>query len=258
MSAVVAARADTVVVDIEGTTSAADYVFGTLYPYSRARLARWVHERADHPDVRRAVAGVRVLTGRPEASGADVVAQLTGWLDADEKATPLKTLQGLIWAAGFAAGELVSHLYPDVAPALRAWSRAGARLYVYSSGSVPAQRAWFGHTPAGDLTALFSGYFDTENAGPKRMPDSYRAIAAAIGTPAERTLFLSDLVDELDAARAAGWQTIGVCRPGEPNEERGVGTHPRVTSFDQISLTDVGGVVPPASRQRPARPRRTR
>src|SRR3546814_6626118 len=92
------------------------------------------------------------------------------------KHTALKALQGMIWAAGYDSADFTAHIYPDAAPALQAWHDAGLPLYVYSSGSVPAQRLFFGHSDAGDLTGLFSGWFDTEVGG-KRESGSYRRIA---------------------------------------------------------------------------------
>jgi enolase-phosphatase E1 len=226
-----------VVVDIEGTTSATSFVTECLYPYSAERFTRWLTEHSEDPGIARAVGQVRELIGEPAAGTGRVVAALLDWLSADQKITPLKTIQGRIWAHGFAAGDLVAHFHPDVIPALRAWKAAGHRLYVFSSGSVAAQRAWFGHTPEGDLRPLLSGLFDTENAGPKRVASSYRAITASTGVDPERTVFLSDLVAELDAAREAGWHTVGVRRPGEPHYERGVGDHLEVASFAELDLT---------------------
>jgi enolase-phosphatase E1 len=231
---------DAVVLDIEGTTSATGFVTEVLYPYARARFGELLTERAAEPAVARAVAQVRELTGDPTAGPAEIEKTLDAWLDEDRKATPLKTLQGVVWAEGFARGELVSHFYDDVLPALRAWHAAGVRLYVYSSGSVAAQRAWFASSPEGDLTGLVSGLYDTENAGPKQEPESYRRIAAAAGTPAGRLLFLSDRPGELDAARAAGWRTVGVRRPGEPYYAQGVGDHPAVGTFDEITIATPG------------------
>ncbi|MDT3396857.1 acireductone synthase [Streptomyces sp. B1866] len=229
-------QADAVVLDIEGTTSATGFVVDVLYPYSRERFGALLAERAGHADVRRAVEQVRRLLGEPEADAARVERALGDWLDEDRKATPLKTLQGLIWAEGFARGELVSHFYDDVVPALRRWHAAGARLYVYSSGSVAAQRAWFAHSPEGDLLPLVDGLFDTENAGPKQSPASYLAISSAIPAPPGLTLFLSDRTAELDAARAAGWLTAGVRRPGEPYHEHGTGGHPEAGSFADLHV----------------------
>ncbi|GAA2111410.1 acireductone synthase [Actinomadura alba] len=223
----------TIVVDIEGTTGATGFVVDRLYPYSRERFAAWIDTHAGDPEVTRAVAQVRDALGEPDAGTDRVVRALNDWLDRDEKATPLKTLQGGIWAAGFASGELTSHFFPDVIPVLRTWHAAGHPMYVYSSGSVSAQLAWFGNSPEGDLLPLFEGHFDTENAGPKRVAASYEKIAGAIGAAPDRIVFLSDLAAELDAARAAGWRTIGVRRPGEPHYDRGVGNHPEVATFDQ-------------------------
>ncbi|KUN77137.1 acireductone synthase [Streptomyces griseoruber] len=228
---------DAVVLDIEGTTSATGFVVDVLYPYSRARFAELLTERAAEPAVARAIAQVRELTGEPDADAAAIEKTLNAWLDDDRKATPLKTLQGIVWSEGFARGDLVSHFYDDVVPALRAWHTAGLRLYVYSSGSVPAQRAWFTHSPEGDLTPLVSGLYDTENAGPKQEAASYRRIAEATGVTPGRLLFLSDRPGELDAARAAGWRTAGIRRAGEPYYEQGVGDHAQAGTFDGITVS---------------------
>jgi enolase-phosphatase E1 len=221
-----------IVLDIEGTTSATDAVHTGLYDYARPRLRGWIEAHADDPDVRSAVAQVRADAGATTVE--EVVAALHRWMDGDVKATPLKTLQGQIWAAGFAAGELTAHFFADVPPALRQWRAGGARLAVFSSGSVASQRPWFAHSDAGDLSVHVDGYFDTVNAGPKREADSYRRIAGALGAPPEDLLFLSDVPAELDAAEAAGWRTAGVARPGEPHAEDDFGAHPTITSFDQL------------------------
>ncbi|AZP16601.1 acireductone synthase [Streptomyces aquilus] len=228
---------DAVVLDIEGTTSATGFVVDVLYPYSRSRFGALLSQRGGDPDVQRAVAQVREELGDPHADAAAVEKALNSWLDEDRKATPLKTLQGIIWSEGFARGDLVSHFYDDVVPRLRAWHAAGLRLYVYSSGSVAAQRAWFTNSPEGDLTSLVSGLYDTENAGPKQEPESYRRIAEATGVAPSRLLFLSDRPGELDAARAAGWHAVGIRRPGEPYYEQGVGDHAQAGTFDEITVS---------------------
>jgi enolase-phosphatase E1 len=227
----------TIVLDIEGTTSATAFVMQRLYPYSSARFPAWIETRRDDPAIARAIGQVRDLIGDPSAGTDRIVQALRAWLAADKKVTPLKTVQGRIWEHGFANGDLVAHFYPDVIPALRAWKASGHDLYVFSSGSVTAQTSWFGHTPEGDLRPLLSGHFDTENAGPKQRPDSYLTIAATTGADSAHTVFLSDVVAELDAAREAGWHTVGVRRPGEPHHDHGVGDHLAVASFTELDLT---------------------
>jgi len=219
-----------VIVDIEGTTSATSFVYDRLFPYSRARIVDYL----DDPRAAGLSGLVAAELGAAEPSRADVVAALHGWIDADAKITPLKTLQGIIWEDGFACGDLVSHLFADVAPALVGWHRAGLDLYVYSSGSVLAQRAWFGHTDSGNLNDLFTGNFDTANAGPKREASSYARITEVIGQPGERLLFLSDVAAELDAAITCGWQVAEVSRPGEPHPASG--RHPSVSTFADITI----------------------
>ena len=221
----------TILTDIEGTTSSISFVKDVLFPYARARLPAFVVTHADDPEVQHwlheaAKEAELVSTGQQE-----LIDLLIEWIDADRKSTALKALQGMIWKDGYANGEYRAHVYPEVAARLRAWHDAGKRLYVYSSGSVPAQKLFFAHTDAGDLGPLFSGYFDTET-GPKRDAESYRRIASAIGVPPGEIRFLSDIVEELDAAAAAGMQTTQIAR--SPSTCPPAGTHGCVTDFDAV------------------------
>jgi len=217
-----------ILTDIEGTTSAVSFVFDVLFPYAARHLPGFVSEHAAEPAVVEQVEAVRRESGEPGASVERVVAILLEWIAEDRKATPLKALQGMVWEQGYRAGQLKGHVYPDAVEALRRWHAEGYRLYVYSSGSIQAQKLIFGCSEAGDLSPLFSGYFDT-TSGPKREAGSYRRIVEAIGLPAEEVLFLSDVVQELDAAREAGLPTIGLAREG--GELAG---HPTVASFAVI------------------------
>jgi enolase-phosphatase E1 len=226
---------DWVVLDIEGTLTATSQVHVVLYDYARPRLGPWIDAHGDDPVVAAAVAETRTLGGlAPDAGTDEVVAVLHGWMNADQKIAPLKTLQGLIWQRGYADGDLTTEFFPDVAPALREWHASGRRLAVFSSGSVAGQVASFSRTTDGDVTGLFTAHFDTVNAGPKREEPSYRTIAAALDAAPERIVFFSDVPAELDAARAAGWQTVGVAREGEPFEDADFGKHPTVQTFAEI------------------------
>jgi enolase-phosphatase E1 len=158
---------------------------------------------------------------------------LHAWIAEDRKATPLKTLQGLIWAEGYAQSGLLGHVYPDVPPVLQAWYDAGIELYVYSSGSIVAQKVLFGHTFAGDLTPLFTDYFDT-TTGSKREASSYAEIAADTGFHPSEMLFLSDTEAELDAAREAGFQTARLLRPDD-TPAGATTAHPAYVDFATLS-----------------------
>ena len=224
-----------IVLDIEGTTSSLSYVHDRFFPYSRDRVATWVRRPGD--EIAGIVTEVRRLIRRPAASLDEVAAALCQWIDQDVKAAPLKTLQGLIWQAGFESGDLVSHVYDDVPPTLRRWRSAGVQLSVFSSGSLLAQRLWFRHTQHGDLAGLFSAHFDTRNAGPKQEAESYLRIGREIGAAPQQTLFLSDTVGELDAAREAGWHTTHVIRP---DAARAPATdHARISALDELRLDAV-------------------
>jgi enolase-phosphatase E1 len=222
---------EAIVTDIEGTTSSIDFVHQTLFPYARARIRAFVRERASEPAVAEQLAAVASEAGRA-LSPDEAAALLERWIDEDRKLTPLKALQGMIWAQGYAAGALKGHVYADTPLYLRRWHEAGRKLYVYSSGSVEAQRLIFGHTDYGDLTPLFSGYFDTRVGG-KREAASYRAILEQTGLSGASTLFLSDVGEELDAARAAGMRTCQLLRDART---RPAPEHPQARDFSQIEL----------------------
>jgi len=226
-----------ILTDIEGTTSSISFVKDVLFPYARRALPGFVRARGQDPEVRRWLDAVATEHGSI-CSDDVIVETLQGWIDQDRKHTALKALQGLVWEAGYRDADFTAHIYPDAAPALRDWYAQGYPLYVYSSGSVPAQKLFFGHSDAGDLTPLFSGWFDTEVGG-KREAGSYRAIAGRIGVAPEKILFLSDVVEELDAAREAGLQTRLVDRADDypaPREGGQAHGHGRVASFADIEL----------------------
>ena len=165
-----------------------------------------------------------------------LVEVLQGWIDEDRKHPALKALQGMIWADGYRDSAFAAHVYRDAATALRLWREQHHPIHVYSSGSVAAQKLLFGHTVAGDLLDLFSGFFDT-SVGGKRDPQSYRNIIAALGCKPADVLFLSDVVEELDAAREAGMATVLVDRRDDyPSPRLGEASHGhrRVESFADI------------------------
>lgn len=226
-----------ILTDIEGTTSSIAFVKDVLFPYARRELPSILAERGGERPVRRWLDAVAAEVGGA-ATDETLVATLRDWIDEDRKHTALKALQGMIWDAGYRRGDFRAHVYPDAVAALRAWHAAGHRLAVYSSGSVPAQKLFFGHSEAGDLAPLFSAWFDTET-GPKRDAESYRRITQALAVPASGIVFLSDVVAELDAARDAGLATVLVDRRSDyPTARFGEATsgHRRVESFADIAI----------------------
>ena len=244
--------------DIEGTTTPIEFVYQVLFPFARTHAAEYLERNRERADCRAAVA----LLGKEFASEPADVAQVfrpaagvaqdfspavagvaqdfspavvlayIGWLmDRDRKSPGLKALQGLIWQDGFKSGELRGQVYPDVAPAFKRWRARGLAIYIYSSGSVLAQQLLFGSTDAGDLTTFLKGYFDTA-VGPKTAPDSYRLIAERVHVASSEILFVSDVLQELDAARTSGMRTALCVRDGD--RASGSEFHPVIHSFDEI------------------------
>lgn len=223
-----------IITDIEGTTTDIKFVHNVLFPYARQHIADFVTKNAENPAVLRELALAADEAKCSETDLPKIIDALEHWIDTDQKITPLKTLQGMIWKEGYESGDFKGHVYEDVAPQLRKWLNAKIQLNVYSSGSVAAQKLIYGHSTAGDLTPLFTHYFDTK-IGHKREKESYLNILKQLNAVAENTLFLSDVIEELDAAQACGIQTAHLVRPDNqdiPTSER----HQIVSSFNDIHI----------------------
>ena len=222
-----------ILLDIEGTTTPIAFVHQVLFPYARAR----VHDYLEQRDIALLRAEYAAEPRSPDLPAWNPEAYVYWLMDRDRKSTALKALQGRIWEAGYRAGELKGkgEVYPDVRPALERWHAAGKTIAIFSSGSVQAQRDLFANTTAGDLSAFLSAYFDT-TTGPKREAISYRKIATAVGRSPRDILFVSDVVAELDAARAAEMRTALCLREREsPIPVPNPTDHPRIRSFAELA-----------------------
>jgi len=200
-----------ILLDIEGTTTPIAFVYNTLFPYARQHLASFLSTNPNED--------LTKLSEEYESDHAadkppyEPVPYLTWLMDKDRKFTALKSIQGKIWKQGFESGQLKGEFFEDVPQALERWTKEGKRVFIFSSGSVLAQQLIFKYSNYGDLTKFLRGFFDTET-GPKREPASYKKIAQAIGQQPDEILFLSDVPEELAAAKTAGMQIALVVRPG--------------------------------------------
>lgn len=226
-----------IITDIEGTTSSISFVKDVLFSYAAQKLPDYVRANCRVPAVQEQLRATAKESGIAEADTEALIAQLLQWMREDKKITPLKALQGMIWQHGYEQGAYKAHVYPDAVASLRAWHAQGLKLFVYSSGSIFAQKLFFKYSEAGDLTPLFSNYFDT-TSGAKQEVDSYRKITASIGLPANELVFLSDIGAELDAARTAGLNTVWLVRAKDsplcPQDL--VTPHQVVNNFGQINF----------------------
>jgi enolase-phosphatase E1 len=236
-----------VLLDIEGTTTPVDFVYQTLFPYARKRLAGYLAENFSEDEMPSTLAQLFEEHSRDVAAGLDppplanqspeacittATAYLYWLMDQDRKSTPLKSLQGKVWQQGYETGQLLSQVFADVPEAFIKWKSRKKNLAIFSSGSVLAQKLLFAHTVAGDLTKYLSAYFDT-NIGAKREAESYRRIAEALQHPPQEVIFFSDMVAELDAAQLAGMQTALCLRPGNAPQPAAEG-HRIIHTFNEM------------------------
>ena len=222
-----------ILLDIEGTTTPVEFVYGVLFPYAARELSDFIHQHFRDPEIWRLLENLRKQRNSDSASGLapppwrddPEEAEISSLVDygrwlmkKDSKDPALKSLQGRIWQRGYARGELRGQVYPDVPKALQRWRKQGKGVYIYSSGSVLAQKLLFQSTAYGDLTLLLDGFFDTQ-VGTKTDPNSYRKISAQIRCEPQQVLFVSDAISELEGAESAGMHTALSIRSGDTAPE---------------------------------------
>jgi len=238
--------------DIEGTVADVRFVYDVMFPFVRNNLREFLQTNWDAPAIQSSLSLLAIDAGfgpddipwkahhgqahrqASEQQLSGVVQTVSKLMDSDSKTTGLKSLQGLVWESGFRSGRLRAEVFSDVLPALERWKRAGVELRIYSSGSILAQKLFFGHTTAGDLTHLFSGHYDT-TIGSKKEPESYSKIAEALGLSPTQILFFTDVNGEIEAASKAHMQVIACIRPNNaplPKDFHG----PSIHTFDEIDV----------------------
>lgn len=211
-----------ILTDIEGTTSSIDFVHKTLFAYSKAKLETYILQNKDTESMRRILFEILnhpqhcPFDGDFYADGTQLqsaIDKLKSWIDADAKVTVLKDLQGKVWEEGYEKLAYKGHVFEEAYKILQQFNLNGLKIYVYSSGSVHAQKLIFKHSVFGDLTYLFNGYFDTR-MGAKKDPKSYTKIYSIIYGPSSRVnnpddiLFFSDNSAEIEAAQQAGFKAL--------------------------------------------------
>ncbi len=220
-----------ILLDIEGTVAPISFVKDVLFPFSKERMEGFVREHIEKPEIKQTIEEVKKIEGK-ELSLEEVIETLKRWIDEDKKITPLKDIQGFIWEEGFKSGKIKALLYEDAYKKLLQWKEKGIPMYIYSSGSVKAQKLFFSHTQHGNILDFFSGHFDTK-IGNKKEKQSYERISKEIGLKPEEILFLSDNPEEIKAAAQAGMKAVRVVRKNDAEYIQGF-PYPQISSFDEL------------------------
>ena len=223
-----------ILTDVEGTTTSISFVHETLFPFAKINLQNFVQHNLNKIEVQNILSQTKKTALEEDQKVLDdneACDLLLHWIEIDRKHAALKNLQGLIWEQGYASGEIKGHVYKDVPMALEIWKNKGLSIGVYSSGSVKAQHLIFEYSTEGNLRPFFSDHFDTV-VGHKREVSSYLNIAKILNIDPSEILFLSDIKEELDAARLAKMDTLQLVRQSNVI----LGGHKTVTSFSEINI----------------------
>jgi len=227
-----------IICDIEGTTSSISFVHKVLFPLAYDAMETFIKTNANNPELQsdmekfKSTATTHLSKKIENITNEDVIQLLKDFIKKDIKDTFLKQVQGLIWKESFEKGTIKGHLYRDVLPAFKKWKQMGIILSIYSSGSVQAQKLYFKYSDSGDLSPFISYYFDTTTGG-KKDTLSYTKITQKLDAEPEEILFISDVPEELIAAKTAKLQTLLAVRENSPlqSDEFKI-----IRSFDEINF----------------------
>jgi enolase-phosphatase E1 len=222
-----------ILMDVEGTTTSKDFVFKVLFPFSLDNLSTYLQNHFQEEHITLLIEKLALEQNWNLKSQDDLLKKsielLELWIKEDKKHPVLKSIQGLIWEEGYKSGNLKSHVYDDVPECFRKWSQMGKTLVIYSSGSVLAQKLLFQYCEKGDLTPYLTAHFDT-SVGHKREESSYQNIANILKVNPSEILFLSDIEEELMAAKNASMGVVLINR----DQSKSSGQFLEVNEFNKI------------------------
>ncbi|XP_071079299.1 enolase-phosphatase E1-like [Haliotis cracherodii] len=241
-----------VIVDIEGTTTPISFVKDTLFPYITDNLDTYLKKHYDDTETQKDITALRTLAAKDKSDSVDGVVEIPDgssdkedilkavsenvrWqMSKDRKSTELKQLQGHMWQEGYQSGAFKGEVFDDVPAVIQQLSEEGIKLYVYSSGSVEAQKLLFANTSEGDLVELFTDFFDT-TIGSKTASSSYKTLVTKVGCENDEILFLTDTPEEAKAANQAGMRSTLVIRPGNQDlTEEHLQNFSCIEKFDEL------------------------
>lgn len=218
-----------VLLDVEGTTTSISFVADVMFPYARREVAKFLDSTFDSAETQADIEALRKLAQEDLAAGQTETVQIPAagspkaevveaaiknvfaQMDKDRKSTALKQLQGHIWHHGFVSGEMQGDIYDDALEAFKKW-KPTTPIFIYSSGSIAAQKLLFGYNKHGNLGEYLKGHFDT-TIGSKLEKQSYNNIYDEIikqypGVEKKQILFGTDNIKEAIAADEAGFSTF--------------------------------------------------
>ncbi|XP_074659909.1 enolase-phosphatase E1-like [Tubulanus polymorphus] len=241
-----------VLLDIEGTTTPITFVKEKLFPYVKENVEEYLNTHYDedecHEDIKvlreqalkdekEEVEGVVTIPNKDSEKDEIIkkaVENILWQMSLDRKTTGLKQLQGHIWRHAYKSGNIKSPVYEDVSDAMKKLTKTDRKVYIYSSGSVEAQKLIYRYSDQGDLTEYLSGHFDTK-IGAKGDKESYTKIVEEIDCKPEEALFLTDIPKECKAALEAGLKACVVIRPGNAElTEDEKKTYNQISSFAEL------------------------
>jgi enolase-phosphatase E1 len=214
-----------IILDIEGTTTDANFVSKTLFPFIRQKLDKYLNENYESTEAKEVIQRLREsstqdnempkIANSNESKDAVIKSVKTNilWqMSKKRNSSELKQFQILVWVWGYDKNFFKGHVFDDVPIAMHNWKQLGIKLCIFSSGIVAAQQLFFSYSTKGNLLPLIDNFFDN-SIGVKTEPESYKTIAGNIGVVSKNILFITDNPTEAKAAMSAGCRAAVIKRP---------------------------------------------
>lgn len=213
---------------VEGTTTPVTFTTEKLLPYMKENAKSYLESHFDEEECQ---SDLDALREQASAAGKDAtvipastednkgavidaaVDVLTNMLDTGCKSGALSQIDAHMMREAYKTGLVQGELYADVVPALRMMLDNGRKAYTLSSTSAEAQKLLFGYSDKGNVSELFSGFFDS-SMGARDDKETYSKVLETVGVKADEILYLTSRPAEARAAGEAGLRTMIVTRGG--------------------------------------------
>ena len=145
--------AKVLLLDIEGCTTSISFVKDTLFPFVLQHLEQYISTLSPEAYQELQQALERDLSSHApdliqsqSIDTGDIQAMVQVMVKNDFKLPSLKSMQGDMWKSGYEQSDLKGHVFADFVPTLHWMQNHGVKVYIYSSGSVQAQKLLFGYS----------------------------------------------------------------------------------------------------------------
>lgn len=234
---VIVRKPKAIILDIEGTVCEPSFIRDKLSPLLRSKLEDYLEDSFRQPEVAEWISRLRKVCDIPMNDKGETIAAIVESLQRKSPKVLSRELNILMWIWLYRKRKIESIVYEEVSTVLHDWKfeKDIPNICLFSSSSIIPQKLMICRTGSGNLLPLID-YFIGPKFGSKDDSDSYRNIADGLGLSTAELLFITDCVEEVNAASRAGCCSVLIFRDGNDIPNKGEPLHKviKIRSFDDL------------------------